>query len=44
MKRLVDAVLLADVAAGENAVGAEQGAQIVEHPRGRGLREAPALR
>jgi len=37
MKRLVDAVLVAHVAPGEHAIGAEQRAQVVEELRGRGL-------
>ena len=43
VKRLVDAVLLAHVVPGEHAVGAQQGAQVVEHLLGRGRREARVL-
>ena len=43
MKRLVDAVLVAHVAPGEHAVGAQQRAQVVEQLLGRGLGQASAL-
>jgi hypothetical protein len=42
MKRLVDGVLLAHVAPGEHAVGAQQRAQVVEQPLRRRLGQAPA--
>ena len=43
VKGLVDAVLVAHVAPGEHAVGAEQRAQVVEQLLGGGVGEAPVL-
>jgi hypothetical protein len=43
MEGLVDAVLLADVVAGEDTVGAEQDAQVVEELLGLRVREATVL-
>ena len=43
MKRLVEAVLLAHVAAREHAVGAQERAQVVEKLRGGGVGQARAL-
>ena len=43
MKRLIEAVLLAHVAAREHAVGAQERAQVVEELRGGGLGQARAL-
>jgi len=43
MKRLVDAVLVAHVAPGQHAVGAEQPAQVVQQLLGGGVGQAPVL-
>ena len=43
VKRLVDAVLVAHVAPGQHAVGAEQRAQVVEQLLGGGVGQAPVL-